>query len=251
MTYVAHTLRPGDRRAADDRTYVMAHATGQGWWEEGPGTVSASDARHDNNLVYSLQDGAANQEKGQNGLGVGDDGVMYTLDAKGKHAVAFDWQSGGDVRLHVSEERTSPLQGKQTPAVAFTERTRREGRNFESQEELAYALMNPGSGGRTHSRQVLAFMENQRAEVRETEQAQTLSNGGGKPGQGYPAVRDGMAVRRLMPVECLRLQGFPDDYLDGVGLSDTEAYRLIGNSVTVPVFRWVAERLRKVLEESS
>ena len=40
--------------------------------------------------------------------------------------------------------------------MAFIERGRAEGRNLEMQEDLAYALTNPGSGGRKHSRQILA-----------------------------------------------------------------------------------------------
>lgn len=54
--------------------------------------------------------------------------------------------------------------------------------------------------------------ENQRAEVRETPYARQLTSGGGKPGQGYPAVRTHGAVRRLTPTECERLQGLPDGW---------------------------------------
>jgi DNA (cytosine-5)-methyltransferase 1 len=61
--------------------------------------------------------------------------------------------------------------------------------------------------------------------------------------------RDGRwTVRRFTPRECLRLQGFPDDWLDGVQwrgrpLSDTAAYRLIGNSWPVPVAAWLVNRI--------
>lgn len=54
--------------------------------------------------------------------------------------------------------------------------------------------------------------ENQRAEVLETPYARQLTKGGGKMGQGYPAIRDGGKVRRLTPTECERLQGFPDGW---------------------------------------
>lgn len=54
--------------------------------------------------------------------------------------------------------------------------------------------------------------ENQRAEVLETEYARQLTTGGGKPGQGYPAIRNGATVRRLTPTECERLQGMPDGW---------------------------------------
>jgi len=50
-------------------------------------------------------------------------------------------------------------------------------------------------------------------------------------------------VRRLTPVECLRLQGFPDDWFDGVGLSDSQKYRLCGNAVAVPCAEWIGRRI--------
>lgn len=56
-------------------------------------------------------------------------------------------------------------------------------------------------------------------------------------------IRQGMSVRRLTPTECLRLQGFPDDWLDlNPPLSDSTKYRMVGNAVTVPVIQWLAKR---------
>ena len=61
------------------------------------------------------------------------------------------------------------------------------------------------------------------------------------------AVAVGMAVRRLMPIETERLQGLPDDWTrydaDGKELSDSARYRLVGNSVAVPVVAWIARRM--------
>lgn len=48
-------------------------------------------------------------------------------------------------------------------------------------------------------------------------------------------------VRRLTPVECERLQGFPDDWTAGV--SESIRYRMIGNAVCVPVAHWLARRI--------
>jgi DNA (cytosine-5)-methyltransferase 1 len=69
--------------------------------------------------------------------------------------------------------------------------------------------------------------------------------GGVKPTTGYStiAVQQEMAVRRLLPVETLRLQGFPDDHLDGLGLADSVRYRMVGNAVCVPVATWIARRM--------
>lgn len=52
---------------------------------------------------------------------------------------------------------------------------------------------------------------------------------------------DGMKVRKLTPIECERLQGFPDGYTAGV--SDTQRYRQLGNAVTVPVVEEILKRL--------
>jgi hypothetical protein len=52
-----------------------------------------------------------------------------------------------------------------------------------------------------------------------------------------------LAVRRLLPVECLRLQAFPDWWLDDLGLADSTKYRMVGNAVCVNVIEWIARRL--------
>ena len=54
-------------------------------------------------------------------------------------------------------------------------------------------------------------------------------------------------VRRITPVEAERLQGFPDGWTDieynGRPAPDTARYRALGNSMTVNVMRWLAERI--------
>ena len=77
-------------------------------------------------------------------------------------------------------------------------------------------------------------------------------------GDQHPCVftqnsKTGMAVRRLTPRECERLQGFPDDYtlIDWRGKPKEECpdgprYKAIGNSMAVPVMRWIGERIQQV-----
>jgi len=55
-----------------------------------------------------------------------------------------------------------------------------------------------------------------------------------------------MAVRRLTPIECERLQGFPDNFTNIPGASDTKRYKALGNSMAVPVMRWIGERIEMV-----
>lgn len=52
-----------------------------------------------------------------------------------------------------------------------------------------------------------------------------------------------MRVRRLTPKECERLQGFPDDYTNIPNAKDTNRYKALGNSMAVPVMRWIGERI--------
>ena len=59
----------------------------------------------------------------------------------------------------------------------------------------------------------------------------------------HPAVCDNMQVRRLMPVECERLQGFPDGHTDIPGAKDGPRYKALGNSMAVPVMRWIGKRI--------
>ena len=53
-------------------------------------------------------------------------------------------------------------------------------------------------------------------------------------------------VRRLTPVECERLQGFPDRYTGIPGGADGPRYMALGNSMAVPVMRWIGQRIASV-----
>jgi DNA (cytosine-5)-methyltransferase 1 len=69
--------------------------------------------------------------------------------------------------------------------------------------------------------------------------------------RGGGIVQQSMAVRRLTPTECERLQGFPDGftnvpYRGKADAPDTQRYKAIGNSMAVPVMRWIGERIQLV-----
>ena len=99
---------------------------------------------------------------------------------------------------------------------------------------------------------VVGFAANQRGEVR-------LQGGDGSTCGAIPAsqsgkqvqgVTDEYAVRRLTPRECERLQGFPDDWTKvpyrgkaADECPDTPRYKAIGNSMAVPVMRWIGRRI--------
>ena len=61
-----------------------------------------------------------------------------------------------------------------------------------------------------------------------------------------PKVMQNMAVRRLTPTECERLQGFPDGYTNiKENCPDGPRYKALGNSMAVPVMRWIGERINQ------
>jgi DNA (cytosine-5)-methyltransferase 1 len=92
---------------------------------------------------------------------------------------------------------------------------------------------------------------------RENEKTTRQCIGIGKPGDPIPtlskahshAVAQSMAVRRLTPVECERLQGFPDNYTEipwrgKAETPDGPRYKALGNSMAVPVMRWIGQRIQ-------
>jgi site-specific DNA-cytosine methylase len=66
-------------------------------------------------------------------------------------------------------------------------------------------------------------------------------------GHGAPAVLQKIGVRRLTPTECERLQGFPDGHTmvthRGKPAADGPRYKALGNSMAVPVMRWIGQRI--------
>ena len=99
---------------------------------------------------------------------------------------------------------------------------------------------NAGTIGRSP---VFSVSEGMGGVVSVTEElAPTLTKGGGKPGQGYSAVIQDRRIRRLMPVEYERLQGFPDGWSSD-HTTESAAYAQMGNAVCVNVVEWIGRRI--------
>ena len=78
----------------------------------------------------------------------------------------------------------------------------------------------------------------------------TMGTMGSSVNASGPTVMQAMAVRRLTPVECERLQGFPDGYTNIPWRKASEApdgprYKALGNSWAVPVVRWIGQRIQE------
>ena len=98
----------------------------------------------------------------------------------------------------------------------------------------------------------VSFAQNTRDEVRYVNGDGSISGAlAANPGmkqQSY--VKEGAVVRRLTPRECERLQGMPDDWTripyrgkPADDCPDGPRYKAIGNSMAVPVMRWIGERI--------
>lgn len=94
---------------------------------------------------------------------------------------------------------------------------------------------------------------NGRGDMGEVVNALNAQSGETGKGDAAPCVATSMQVRRLTVVECSRLQGFPDDYLLSVTWRgkcpppDGPMYKALGNSMAVPVMRWIGHRIARHL----
>lgn len=173
--------------------------------------------------------------------------------AGGQVAIAFDAQSGGETALAVGEDVAGALHGGGKhggrAAVAFDMRGREGGAMPEGPHETAN--IRAASGG--SSRSYVAFTQNSRSEVRmiggDGSVVGALAADAGAQQQNY--VASPWAVRRLLPVECERLQGFPDGYTDVPygrrnRTPDGPRYKVLGNSMARNVMEWLGARIEHV-----
>ena len=118
-------------------------------------------------------------------------------------------------------------------------------------ETLHFGDGRRGGGGTV---QPVSVAQNQRGEVRLADVSPSVpSSRGARPGQGGPAVFNGLAVRKLVPKEVERLMGFPDNYTkvpwNGYPAKDCPwgpRYRVLGNSWGVNCAEWIGQRIKLV-----
>jgi DNA (cytosine-5)-methyltransferase 1 len=169
----------------------------------------------------ALQD-VTPREKAQNGRGWNDDGTAYTVDTHATQGVAqpipFDTTQITSPANYSKPQAGDPCHplaaGAHAPAVA---------------QPVCLGGQHPNAG--------IGI-----------DQSPTLTNAMGAGGGHVPIVS--MAVRRLTPVECERLQGFPDGYTNIPWRKKDESpdgprYKALGNSWAVPVVRWIGKRIQE------
>lgn len=173
------------------------------------------------------------------GIGIGSAGdPMFTLQSAKQHTVAFNLRGrdeGAVPELSDAASLRSAAGGSSNSYVAFSAKN-----HGADADEIAPTLRSMGY-------------------------ADSHANGGGQlavatgldpfdcsdhNSEAAGLLFQSMAVRRLTPRECERLQGFPDDYTlveyRGKLAADGPRYRALGNSMAVPVMRWIGERIAVV-----
>ena len=123
--------------------------------------------------------------------------------------------------------------GAHAPAIAFTE-------TADCLTSVAYGFQP-------------RIARNGRGDMGDVVNALAAQSGETGKGDAAPCVATAMQVRRLTPKECERLQGFPDDYTripyrkkTADLCPDGPRYKALGNSMAVPVMRWIGERIEMV-----
>jgi DNA (cytosine-5)-methyltransferase 1 len=190
-----------------------------------------------------------------------------TAGAKGgdSEPLAITFQPGNlrrDAGADPSTQATTTLKatpGDQMPHIAYSIREDAKANNFSATPlEVTPALQALRPSVQSHHAQTFVAQQIIPQGVDLYNQALTgdlhcpLRTAGG---HGAPATLQSMAVRRLTPVECERLQGFPDNYSQipwkGKPASecpDGPRYKACGNSMAVPVMRWIGERIQKQID---
>lgn len=108
---------------------------------------------------------------------------------------------------------------------------------------MGHGVSHANAGG-----QVAVVFQSSQSGVRTAEVHATLDSNNGS--RRHNGVIQASAVRRLTPTECERLQGFPDGYtlirVRGKPAADRPRYKALGNSMAVPVMRWIGTRIQAV-----
>lgn len=126
--------------------------------------------------------------------------------------------------------------------------------DFETWEEAAYANALDAEGNVTRTSHAVAYSvypvtgQGSELRAREIDIATTLSATDGSLHERGTRIVEDLGVRRLMPIECERLQGFPDGWTEGH--PDTHRYRMLGNAVAVPAVEWIARRIVAAQEDA-
>jgi DNA (cytosine-5)-methyltransferase 1 len=206
----------------------------------------------------------SSRDKSQNGSGWKDDGTMYTLDTTGLQGVAqpipLDTMN---IRGRPSDDGRANRIGRGygeagDPMFTITKANHHavaqpitfgaQMSNPQTDVDMVQTLQakNPMAVAQPVAFQLAGDRDNPSVSVNEQTAFCLPANSMSDRGQ---SVAINMAVRRLTPVECERLQGFPDGYTNipwrkQVEAPDGPRYKALGNSMAVPVMGWIGKRIQ-------
>jgi len=203
----------------------------------------------------------------RDGARIANDGVTQTLSAKmgtgggNTPMLAFDTQFGSNA--NVTENIAPTLKSSQAPpSVAYPIQ---DGRNIEKHQNglgvgdehsPAYTIDQTGAQAVAYGIQgnmIGRQDHNGPAGKGHTEEGEPMFTLTGTDIHAVSQEQPTMAVRRLTPLECERLMGWPDDHTrwkaDGTEQADTHRYKQCGNGVASPVAQWIGKHLLKLEEQ--
>jgi DNA (cytosine-5)-methyltransferase 1 len=224
---------------------------GMGIGEPGDPMFSLQSSKQHGVLAFAENSRAEVRIEGGDGSTVGSLKVGGGKPGQSFPAVAFQTRYARNGR-GAPEAIAAPLtaeagrtgKGDSAPCVAF-----KTDQDPEAHGDVAPTLQQPSPTGGGQPTAVLTFKPSHYTRDKDGAPSDMLPplSADADKGDQDPIVQVGAAVRRLTPVECSRLQGFSDDYLNityrGRLATDSPKYRALGNSMAVPVIRWVLQRI--------
>jgi DNA (cytosine-5)-methyltransferase 1 len=210
----------------------------------------------------------------RDGARIANDGITQTLSAKmgtsggNTPMLAFDTQFGSNA--NVTENIAPTLKSSQAPpSVAYPIQDGRDiekhqnGLGVGDEHSPAYTIDQTGAQAVAYPIHPQATSSAGNSRTNKDGRGNGLGIGddgdpstsvvGGTPPMVGQLEEPTMAVRRLTPLECERLMGWPDDHTrykaDGTEQADTHRYKQCGNGVASPVAQWIAKHLLKLEEQ--
>jgi DNA (cytosine-5)-methyltransferase 1 len=182
-------------------------SSGAGWSRSGN-----SATEPDTYVAYALQGSMIGRQdhNGPQGDGINED-LSFTLNTTDRHAIAFKVRGG--------------CEGG--------------GKGYLGNNNTAFTLST------TQDQQIAIACDTYNGTI-QGDVACTLTTASGISNASGPKAMQNMRVRRLTPTECERLQGFPDNYTNTPTSSDATRYKALGNSMAVPVMKWIGEKINEM-----
>lgn len=251
------------------RYISMGERTGLGIGEDGEPAYTLQ-ANHEHGVCYCIAGNIIDRYEtaGANGSGVKEN-QSYTLNTVDRPAVAykvFDARGNGDGRTCPTitgdhENRITDYTAIAVERKTFNEQSFSHYKESDKSSTLKAKAGNIGNGSESLVVEKISIAVDgyNGAVTGEKAASLTCKNDGSHSGPLVAEKTICWIVRRLTPVECERLQGYPDDYTnigdwtDSKGkkhkYADSPRYKALGNSIALPQWFWLVQRMRPYLKE--